>query len=111
MKLIYLQALLAILMLYTTGCARKNFYAKTPVTDPAVYKQLQENPKAVDSVTIQAGKHYKRGALHRLFWGSHYRPVWNAPVTLPVFDKNNIKGGLEFEKLPSDATIKCRVDR
>ncbi|NDK57047.1 hypothetical protein [Pontibacter fetidus] len=99
MKLIYLQALLALITISISGCARKNFYAKTPVTDPAVYKQLLQNPATIDSVTIQAGKHYKRGALHRLFWGTHYRSVWNEPVTLPVFDKTRIKGGLEFEKL------------
>ncbi|WP_162425649.1 hypothetical protein [Pontibacter pudoricolor] len=97
MKPIYLQALLALI--FICGCARKNFYAETPVTDPVVYKQLHQNPDAFDSVTVQAGKHYKRGALHRLFWGTHYRPVWTTPVTLPLFDKTKIKGGLTIEKL------------
>ncbi|MBC5775277.1 hypothetical protein H8S95_14455 [Pontibacter sp. KCTC 32443] len=99
MKLIYLQALLALITISISGCARKNFYAKTPVTDPAVYKQLEQNPQAFDSVTVQAGKHYKRGFVHRLFWGTHYRPVWVAPVTLPVLDLKKEKGGLKFEKL------------
>ncbi|HEY4650845.1 MAG TPA: hypothetical protein VIG72_05500 [Pontibacter sp.] len=99
MKPIYLQALLALIFISMSGCARKNFYAKTPVVDPAVYKQLQQDPAAFDSVTVQAGKHYKSGFLHRLFWGTHYRPVWSAPVTLPVLRLDTIKGGLKFEKL------------
>ncbi|NEM98343.1 hypothetical protein [Pontibacter burrus] len=99
MKPIYLQALLALIFISISGCARKNFYAKTPIVDPAVYKQLQQNPAAFDSVTVQAGKHYKRGAIHRLFWGTHYRPVWTAPVTVPVLDLKTVKGGLKFEKL------------
>ncbi|MEJ8756053.1 hypothetical protein WG947_03535 [Pontibacter sp. H259] len=99
MKLLYLQALLAIITISISGCARKNFYAKTPVTDPAVYAKLEQNPTAFDSVTVQAGKHYKRGAIHRLFWGKHYRPVWTTPVTLPVLDLKTIKGGLKFDKL------------
>jgi len=99
MKLIYLQALLAIITISISGCARKRFYAETPVADAAVYKQLQQNPAAFDSVTVQAGKHYKRGAIHRLFWGSHYRKVWAAPVTVPVLDLKTINGGLKFDKL------------
>lgn len=97
MKLIYLQALLALIII--SGCARKNFYAETPVTDPAVYKQLLETPHTIDSVTIKAGKHYKRGWLHRVFWGSHYRPLWTAEVKVPVFEMDTLKGGLTFEKL------------
>lgn len=99
MKLNLLQALLVLLTISITGCARKNFFAETPVADPAVYKQLLANPAAFDSVTIQAGKHYKRGFVHRLFWGTHYRPVWVTPVTLPVLDLKTEKGGLKFEKL------------
>ncbi|MBB6611022.1 hypothetical protein H7F15_08240 [Pontibacter sp. Tf4] len=99
MKPIYLQALLALIFISTTGCARKNFYAKTPLVNPAVYKKLEQDPNAVDSVTVQAGKHYKRGFLHRLFWGTHYRNAWNAEVTLPVLHLNEVKGGLKFEKL------------
>ena len=59
MKLIYLQALLAIITISISGCARKRFYAETPVADATVYQQLQQNPTAFDSVTVQAGKHYK----------------------------------------------------
>ncbi len=99
MKLIYKHTIWVLLLILFAGCARKNFYADTPVTDSSVYKQLQTEPQAVDSVTIQAGKHYKRGWLHRLFWGKHYRPVWLAEVTVPVFEMDSLKGGLKFEKL------------
>lgn len=93
------QILIFLLLLFSTGCARKNFFAKTPVVEPAVYEQLKESPEAVDSVTVKAGKHYKRGFLHRLLWGTHYRPIWNAPVTVPVFDMDTIKGGLKIVEL------------
>ncbi|WP_162052035.1 hypothetical protein [Pontibacter pamirensis] len=93
------QGLLVLLLLFSTGCAKKNFFAKTPVVDPAVYEQLKVSPEPVDSVTVKAGKHYKRGFLHRIFWGTHHRPIWNAPVTVPLFDMDTLKGGLEFEKL------------
>lgn len=94
-----LQGLLVLLLLFSSGCARKNFFANTPVVDPAVYEQLQNAPETVDSVTIKAGKHYKRGFLHRVLWGTHYRPVWNAPVTVPVLDLDTVLGGLKFEDL------------
>lgn len=88
-----------MLITFSTGCVRKNFFAKTPVVDPEVYEKLKTAPQAVDSVTIKAGKHYDRSFLHNIFWGKHYRPVWNAPVTVPVFDMDSTKGGLKFVKL------------
>ncbi|MFD2248154.1 hypothetical protein [Pontibacter ruber] len=99
MKRYYRQALLVFLTTLSFGCARKNFFAKTPVADPAVYQQLKEAPASVDSVTIQAGKHYKRSGFHNLFWGWHNRALWTAPVTVPVLDIEKEKGGLEIEKL------------
>ncbi|WMJ74730.1 hypothetical protein RCC89_16370 [Cytophagaceae bacterium ABcell3] len=39
-----------------------------------------------DSITVAAGPHYKRGGLHNLFFGKHYRPLWAEPVKMPVFD-------------------------
>jgi hypothetical protein len=98
MRIKYLQFLL-LLLLFMTGCARKNYFATTPVVDQDVYKQLQETPETIDSVTVKAGKHYKKGFLHRLFWGTHYRPVWNAPVTVPVLDMSTVKGGLKVDDI------------
>lgn len=87
------------MMISLAGCARKNFYATTPVVDKDVYQRLKNKPESVDSVTVKAGAHYKRGFLHRLFWGTHHRPLWNASVTVPVFDLDSAKGGLEIEEM------------
>ncbi|TPE40607.1 hypothetical protein [Pontibacter mangrovi] len=93
------QTILALILITSAGCARKNFYAETPVVEEEVYKQLKNAPTSVDSVTVKAGAHYKRGFLHRLFWGQHYRPLWNAPVTMPVFEMDTTWGGLKIEKI------------
>jgi hypothetical protein len=87
------------LLLLSFGCARKGFYAETPVMDPAEYRRLKQAPETVDSVTVQAGAHYARGPLHRLLWGARHRAVWTAPVRVPVLDPETVKGGLEVEKI------------
>jgi hypothetical protein len=97
----YLHALLlACIFIFSAGCARKNFFAKTPLADNEQYQQLKTaSPADVDSVTIRAGKHYQRSGFHNIFWGKHYRQVWAAPVKVKVFDMQQIKGGLSIEKL------------
>ncbi|PVY41803.1 hypothetical protein [Pontibacter virosus] len=101
MKSYYLHVLsLACILLFSSGCARRNFFAKTPVVDQARYQQLKTaSPAEVDSVTVMAGQHYKRTGFHHLFWGKHYREVWATPVTVSVFDMKTAKGGLSVEKL------------
>ncbi|WP_266204326.1 hypothetical protein [Pontibacter kalidii] len=99
MKPYWRQVILALILITSAGCARKNFYAETPVVDAEVYQRLKTDPKATDSVTVKAGAHYKRGFLHRLFWGQHHRPLWSAPVTVPVFEMDTTWGGLKVEKL------------
>lgn len=99
MRIRYWQIILAIFMIGSAGCARKNFYTTTPVLDAQVHQSLKQDPDAVDSVIVKAGAHYKRGFLHRLFWGEHYRPVWNASVKAPVMDMRTTKGGLKVEEL------------
>ncbi|WP_439881632.1 hypothetical protein ACSX1A_00445 [Pontibacter sp. MBLB2868] len=93
------QITLILLLTLSTGCVRKNFFAETPLVDQTVYEKLKTAPLDVDSVTVKAGKHYDRSFVHNLFWGKHYRPVWDAPVTVPVFDMDSTKGGLSFVKL------------
>lgn len=93
------QVILALLIIASAGCARKNFYAETPVVDPEVYQRLKQSPETVDSVTVKAGAHYKRGFLHRAIWGQHYRHLWNAPVKVPVLDMDTTWGGLKVEKV------------
>ncbi|WP_347158312.1 hypothetical protein [Pontibacter chitinilyticus] len=100
MRINYKQLPVAIfILLLFSGCVRKNYFAKTPVADASVLQKLQQNPTALDSVTVIAGKHYDRSGFHNLFWGKHYRNVWAAPVKVPVFEMDTIKGGLAFTKL------------
>ncbi|MDX5418412.1 MAG: hypothetical protein LPK07_05530 [Hymenobacteraceae bacterium] len=99
MRTLRWQVILVLLIIFTSGCVRKGYFTETPVVDPEVYERLKTAPETVDSVTVKAGKHYKRGWLHRVFWGKHYRHVWTAPVTVPVFEMDTLKGGLEIEKL------------
>ncbi|MDO7845779.1 hypothetical protein Q5H92_05380 [Hymenobacter sp. M29] len=41
---------------------------------------------AADSATVRvaAGPQYARSGVWQFFWGTHYRAIWNAPVTAPV---------------------------
>ncbi|GAA4007648.1 hypothetical protein GCM10022408_19560 [Hymenobacter fastidiosus] len=53
-----------------------------------------------DSARVTVGRHYQRGAVHNLFLGRHYRPVWAAPVVLPVLDLTKaVPGGLRPGKM------------
>ena len=88
-----------LFLLHAYGCARKHFYAETPVSDPAQYQLLKQAPATVDSVTVQAGRHYQRGLLFKALWGARHRSVWATPVTVPVLDLDTTKGGLKVEKL------------
>lgn len=99
MKHYHKQVLLVLLIILLTGCAKKDFFASTPVADPDESKILKtSSPGTVDSVTVQMGKHYNRSRFHNFFWGKHYRDVWNAPVRVPVFDMRHTQGGLQVEK-------------
>jgi len=74
--------------LLLSGCADDNFFQD----DARVNKKAP-----ADSVWITAGKHYAdRGWLHRFFWGDHYRELWAEPVLVPVFNLQQVKGGLYF---------------
>jgi hypothetical protein len=91
---------LACIFLFSSGCARKNFFQHTPIVDATQHQQLKNAaPTDVDSVTVIAGRHYTRSGFHNFFWGKHYREVWAAPVTVKVFDMKTAKGGLSIEKL------------
>ncbi|TGE04583.1 hypothetical protein [Hymenobacter fodinae] len=76
--------LLGALLLYSCSSP-----AAPPAVQPAV-------PIRLDStVQVAAGPQYKRGAVHRFFWGRHYRNVWAEPVTAPVFNMQTaVPGGL-----------------
>lgn len=76
-------------------CAKRDFFAPTPLTVPQ--SAYQSAPYA-DSVTVQAGKHYKHGKLYSFLFGNHYRDVWATPVRVKVLDLRQEKGGLRLEK-------------
>ncbi|SMB99935.1 conserved hypothetical protein [Hymenobacter roseosalivarius DSM 11622] len=47
------------------------------------------------TVRAAAGPQYQRGAVHRFFWGEHYRREWATPVEAPVFNlRTAVPGGL-----------------
>ncbi|MCB0549539.1 MAG: BamA/TamA family outer membrane protein [Phaeodactylibacter sp.] len=65
---------------------------------PCLAMDQQENtaaPNQPDSIRTAAGAHYAAGALHRLFFGPHYRTSWAAPVMAPVLRLDTAYGGLE----------------
>jgi hypothetical protein len=97
----YLHSLsLVCILFFSFGCARKNFFQKTPVVDATLHQQLKTAaPADIDSVTVMAGRHYKRTGFHNFFWGKHYRELWATPVTVKVFDMKTAKGGLSIERL------------
>ncbi|MER2998211.1 hypothetical protein [Pontibacter populi] len=72
-----------------SGCADDDFFQG----DARIAKDAP-----ADSVWVTAGRHYKSGWLHRLFWGDHYREVWAEPVKVPVFDMTQLHGGLTFSE-------------
>ncbi|MEJ8800729.1 hypothetical protein [Pontibacter sp. H249] len=53
----------------------------------------------IDSVTVQAGAHYKRGPIYRFFWGRRHRDAWTTPIHVPVLDLDTTHGGLTVEKI------------
>ena len=49
-------------------------------------------------ITISASKDYGAGGFHRKLLGNNYRAIWQQPVTVPVFDIDQVKGGLTVLK-------------
>ena len=70
-------------LLWGTGCARKNFFQPDARLNPA--EALSPVADSVRNAT--AGRQYNRhGGLYRALVGRHYRQTWAAPVSLPVFN-------------------------
>ena len=44
---------------------------------------------------VIAGKQYKRGSLHNILWGSHYRKEWSTPVKVKTIKIDTAFGGLK----------------
>lgn len=47
-----------------------------------------------ESVTVVPGADYKKGGLHRLFFGTRYRALWATPIRVPVLRLGGFAGGL-----------------
>lgn len=52
-----------------------------------------------DSITLASGPWYKKGKFHNFFFGENYRDLWNTPVTVPVIDFDEEKGGLTLASI------------
>ena len=48
-----------------------------------------------ESVTVVPGAHYRAGALHKFFFGPHYRRLWTTPVRVPLLRLQEFAGGLK----------------
>src|SRR6185436_103382 len=58
---------------------------------------VQANAPAVTdrNATVVAGRRYEAGPFTRMLFGNGWRPVWTAPVTVPVFDMSSYAGGVK----------------
>lgn len=79
------------------GCAHRNYFQPDARIGPGSSAPLPPN---TDSVLVVAGRQYdQHSRLHRLFWGEHYRKVWEAPAKVQVLRLPSIvPGGLKPDK-------------
>ena len=71
------------LSLAGSSCARRHYFQSDARVGTGSTQPL---PATADSVQATAGRHYNRhSGFYCLFLGRHYRRVWAAPVTVPVF--------------------------
>ena len=86
------------LALAGSGCARRHYFQPDARVGAGSTQPL---PAATDSVLATAGRHYNRhSGFYYLFLGRHYRPVWAAPVRVPVLDlATAVPGGLHPGKV------------
>jgi hypothetical protein len=47
-----------------------------------------------EKITVIPGEEYKAGAIHRFFFGNHWRDLWITPIDVPVLDPEKFSGGL-----------------
>jgi hypothetical protein len=55
---------------------------------------VQARSTGTPESSVAAGTRYRAGSLHRLVWGTNYRRLWAASVSLPVLDLAEYAGGL-----------------
>jgi len=84
-------------LLFITGCQRYSHTVKQVPNPPATASTVTNYTDS--TITLAAGEHYKRGALHTLLYGKHYRSAWYTPVQIKVLDIGSINGGLTPTKM------------
>ncbi|UBM61159.1 BamA/TamA family outer membrane protein [Candidatus Sulfidibacterium hydrothermale] len=80
----------------------KLVFAKKLFTKPVFHPQKADTSKTVfrfpDSIRVRITNEYEVGKCQRFMMGDNYRNIWDAKVTLPVFNISKEKGGLTIIK-------------
>ncbi len=86
---------LPLLGLHAAAFAQSAAPAPTTAPPLKVPTALLATAAPGDSLTGPASDRYRRGAIGRFFFGTHYRPTWEMPVTVPAFRPDKLFGGLK----------------
>ncbi len=74
----------------------KNLYSKNVITDQ---EQLaNRGDLSGQTKTVAASQQYEIGDKAKVWLGENYRDTWATPITVPVFDIQKERGGLEILK-------------
>ncbi|MBJ6118773.1 hypothetical protein JAO76_11250 [Pontibacter sp. BT310] len=99
---------LLIILLVMAGCQRYPHSVRQVAQAPADAALVTNYTDS--TITLPAGAHYKRGALHTLLYGRHYRNAWYTPVNIRVLDISTAHGGLQPLKMGgSRQTVSLRM--
>ena len=87
---------------------------------PAQAQDEGETPRAVplailhlgrDTLVARPGVRYEAGPVHRFFFGSLHRPLWDIEFPVPVLDLDTVGGGLTLTELSGGKqTLGSRFD-
>ncbi|MDX1646753.1 MAG: hypothetical protein R3304_06400, partial [Longimicrobiales bacterium] len=73
---------------------------------PATAQITPPPPVGTDSVTVTPGALYEAGGTYRALFGSGYRDVWTAAITVPVVDLFTYRGGVTPNRLGGGMTTR-----
>lgn len=76
---------------------RKKIKDKLPIADKSVVFDFSEYERKKDTIRTHLlnKKVYKKGALHKLLLGAHYRNLYSYDYDIPVLDLNTFQGGMK----------------
>jgi hypothetical protein len=77
-----------------TGCGVVSLSLSPPRKDAPLPRTAVAGPAGPDSIRVIAEPDFAAGALHRFFFGDHYRTEWTSPFTVPVLRLDTLAGGL-----------------